>query len=736
MKMFLPLVFLLAFATVPAWSQTCSVPVLRTQADVDNFSTAYPGCTVINSDLEISSPTITNLDGLRNVTRVTRSLKITQNPNLTNIAGLSSLTIVDIRLSINNNDNLLTLEGLDHLTSTKNIDVFNNKKLTSISSLSGLNRIFGGLTIASNPALTTLQGLQNISFIGGLDLRKNDNLLNLNGLRRLRQIGETMHIGNNNSLKNLKGLERLETLTSQSSGYIEITGNKALTSISEIGQMESRVPIRITNNPLLSDCAIKIVCSSIPFANATISGNAAGCASTEEVRTSQVCTPQTLVRINAGGQAFTTATQKLFVADQYYAGIDRTSSIASGDILNTTNDVIYRSARSASSFSYNIPVVNELVNVTLHFAETYFGVPGTKGEKGGPGSRQFNVNIEGGRKLTNYDIFAEAGGALRAVQLTIPVSVTDGMLNIDFLTGAADLPRISAIEVTATPTLIPIEDGMVNGGLYKSNNYANSDHLYIRQVPSGGDYANLTWRSYFKFQLPAGKAAITSAKLRVYGHNDDVYDNNPDNTQNTEIHAYGVNNDSWTEKAITGTNAPAASTASLGSVGVNDVLKYYEIDVTSYVNAQRQSGDQTVSLMLDNPANQSTAVTFSSKEGGFYPPQLIYQTTKIVQPTNMTARIGQEEVFPEAQKRQQSTVYPNPIQDQFTVSVSPEHTGPITFEMINTAGKSHFIPAPQNAKPGENTKINIAGESFNTGIYSLKVKSDAFTEVIRILIAE
>jgi hypothetical protein len=729
MKKILQIV-LLAFSTIPTWSQTCNVPVLKTQADVDGFSASYPGCTVVNGDLQIVSSTITNLDGLRGITRITGSLKINYNPNLKSILGLSSLAQIDASVNIADNDSLLTLDGLEHLVSLLgSISVVFNERLTSLEGLRGLTKIFTNMSIGSNPALISLNGLHNVSRVrGSVSIASNDKLVDLNGLRRLKEINWWSYIGNNKSLKNLKGLERLET----AQGGLEITGNNALTSISELAQLQTTSQMIIKNNPLLSDCAIKIVCIRAAFGDITISGNAAGCTSNYEVRTSNNCMPQTLVRINAGGPAFTTATQKLFVADQYYAGIDRTSSIASVDILNTTNDVLYRSGRCSPSFSYNIPVVNDQVNVILHFAETYFGAPG---KKGGVGSRQFHVNMEGSRKLTNYDIFAAAGGALRSVALTIPVTVTDGMLNIDFLTGAADMPRVSAIEVLASPNLIPVEDAMVNLGVPSYINYGLSDDLYVRQVPSGNS-PNGTWHSYLKFQLPAGKAAITSAKLRIYGHNYDTYGNNPDNSQNIAIHAYGVNTDSWTEQAITGDNAPSASTASLGYVEVNDVLKYYEIDVTSYVNAQRQSGDQIVSLMLDNSTNQSTLVKFQSREGGANPPKLIYQTTNIVQTTNNVARLGQEEVLTEAREKQQSTVSPNPVKDQFTVSLSPEHVGPITFEIVNAVGSSRTIPTPQNAAPGENSAVNIAGQSFDTGIYLLKIKSDAFTEVVKMLVSE
>ncbi|QRR00822.1 CBM96 family carbohydrate-binding protein [Dyadobacter sandarakinus] len=430
--------------------------------------------------------------------------------------------------------------------------------------------------------------------------------------------------------------------------------------------------------------------------------------------------PQTTLRINAGGPDFTTATKKLFIADKYYAGTDRTSSIASGDILGTTNNVLYRSARSAPSFSYNIPVGSGQVNVTLHFAETYFGVPGTKGEKGGTGSRRFHVNMEGSRKLTNYDIFSAAGGAMRANQITFPVTVTDGVLNIDFLTGAADQPRVCAIEVVpVSVTLTPVADAYVRGGSYSATNFGLTSSLEVKSLSTDPAVRRA---SYLKFQLPA-QTPVVSAKLRVYGRNHE-------NTKPISLHAYGVDTDSWTEAGITQSNAPATSTVSLGFAAVTDVYQYYEIDVTSYVKAQQQSGETLVSLLLNDPNNRNTRVIFNSKEAGSNPPQLVIQVT------NSAARLSQEEVLSEVQEKQPSSIFPNPVKDHFTVSLSPNHGANISFEMVNAAGKSHSIPAPQNVKPGESAEFNIAGQLFQTGIYLLKVKSDAFTEVIRVLKAE
>jgi hypothetical protein len=328
--------------------------------------------------------------------------------------------------------------------------------------------------------------------------------------------------------------------------------------------------------------------------------------------------------------------------------------------------------------------------------------------------------MEGSRKLTNYDIFAAAGGALRANQITFPVTVTDGLLNIDFLTGAADQPRVSAIEVVSSGLILtPIADAYIRHGNFLNTNFGTSPTLEVKY--SSSSVAAIR-ASYLKFQLPM-QTSITSAKLRVYGHNHE-------NTTNISVHAYGVNNDSWTESGIIKSNAPAASTPLLGFAAVNDVYQYYEIDVTSYIKAQQQAGESIVSLLLNDPNKQNIRVFFNSKEAVSNPPQLVIQTT------NSGARLGQEEMISEVQEKQSSIVFPNPIKDQFTVLLSPKHNGAISFEMVNAAGKSHFIPTPQNAKPGENAEVKIAGQSLHAGIYLLKIKSDVFTEIVKTLVTE
>ena len=58
--------------------------------------------------------------------------------------------------------------------------------------------------------------------------------------------------------------------------------------------------------------------------------------------------------------------------------------------------------------TYTIPNRSGAQTVTLYFAETYVT---------GAGQRLFNVSINGATVLTNFDIYASAGGANRGSQI-------------------------------------------------------------------------------------------------------------------------------------------------------------------------------------------------------------------------------------------------------------------------------------------------------------------------------
>jgi hypothetical protein len=148
-------------------------------------------------------------------------------------------------------------------------------------------------------------------------------------------------------------------------------------------------------------------------------------------------------RINAGGGEYTTVYNQEYQADAYFQG-GVVSTPVTTPVAGTGDAYVYRNGRHGAAFSYTLPIRNGEYDVVLHFAETWWG----NLAPGGVGSRRFNVDMEGQRKLTEYDIFQKAGGALRAVKETFRVEVKDGVLNLLFTKGSADLASIKAIELT------------------------------------------------------------------------------------------------------------------------------------------------------------------------------------------------------------------------------------------------------------------------------------------------
>ena len=88
--------------------------------------------------------------------------------------------------------------------------------------------------------------------------------------------------------------------------------------------------------------------------------------------------------------------------------------------------------------SFTQPLPNGKYIVKLHFCETYDGITG-------PGQRVFSFNIAG-HEFKDFDVWAKAGGGLRAYIETVPVEITDGKLVITF-TSNVENPQINGIEI-------------------------------------------------------------------------------------------------------------------------------------------------------------------------------------------------------------------------------------------------------------------------------------------------
>ncbi len=153
------------------------------------------------------------------------------------------------------------------------------------------------------------------------------------------------------------------------------------------------------------------------------------------------------VRINAGGPRYVDSLGNTWMADTYFqnGSAYAPASLNTTNIQNTADPVLYRSERfggppGTTPLAYAIPVANGTYTVRLLFAETWFGVA----TGGGVGSRVFDVSLENTVVLPSFDIYATAGGPLKAVVEQFTVTVNDGVLNIS---AAGNYPKFNAIEV-------------------------------------------------------------------------------------------------------------------------------------------------------------------------------------------------------------------------------------------------------------------------------------------------
>lgn len=145
------------------------------------------------------------------------------------------------------------------------------------------------------------------------------------------------------------------------------------------------------------------------------------------------------IRINSGGAAYTDSLGQGWQADSDFTG-GTTYSVTSA-IANTNDPTLYQSERRGS-FTYDFAVPSGTYAVTLKFAETSFT---------SAGQRVFDVAIDGKTVLSNFDIYAAAGGANIALDKTFAVT-SAGRIRIKFSDGSAGKPVVDAIQIVSQAT--------------------------------------------------------------------------------------------------------------------------------------------------------------------------------------------------------------------------------------------------------------------------------------------
>ena len=190
------------------------------------------------------------------------------------------------------------------------------------------------------------------------------------------------------------------------------------------------------------------------------------------------------IPIDCGGGAVSP-----WVADEDFSGGTESQSsnpISVAGVTNPAPGAVYQSNRYGNCI-YTIPglTAGASYTVRLHFAETFHTAAG---------QREFNVLLNGNQVLTDFDIFATAGGQNKAtVQQFTTTASSSGQVVIQFVS-VVDNAQINGIEVYSnSPTAPPAPTGLTATGgnaqvtlSWNASSGATSYNLY-RSTTSGGE---------------------------------------------------------------------------------------------------------------------------------------------------------------------------------------------------------------------------------------------------------
>lgn len=111
------------------------------------------------------------------------------------------------------------------------------------------------------------------------------------------------------------------------------------------------------------------------------------------------------IRIRAGDSSFTDHAGNVWNPDDYYVG--GRLSTHKGNVAGTPDPDLYATERYGN-FNYSIPVPPGRYAITLFFAETFWDPQADSSNKGGAGSRVFDVWCNGVALLKDFDMLAKA----------------------------------------------------------------------------------------------------------------------------------------------------------------------------------------------------------------------------------------------------------------------------------------------------------------------------------------
>ncbi|MDB5297528.1 MAG: C-terminal target protein, partial [Phycisphaerales bacterium] len=171
---------------------------------------------------------------------------------------------------------------------------------------------------------------------------------------------------------------------------------------------------------------------------------------------------------------------------------------------------------------------------------------------------------------------------------------------------------------SGTPTTLrAVADATVRNGSYAAQNFGSATDLTVKNIGTGT--AGYNRNAVLRFDLSAGPAAIASATLRLYGKTDNAV------TPAVTVAVSASANTGWTESGVTWNAQPAVAGGPLATFGMagGTTARWYEVNLTSFLRAERAAGRTLVTLVLSGSAVVDQAAVFDSDESTGNRPELV-----------------------------------------------------------------------------------------------------------------
>ncbi|MGD0591269.1 MAG: endo-1,4-beta-xylanase [Bacteroidota bacterium] len=283
---------------------------------------------------------------------------------------------------------------------------------------------------------SSVQGITLWGYIEGQTWSSGTGILNSNGTEKAAMTWlKSFMGGGGGSTLSVSTTSLSVGAAANSTGSFSVTSNTSWT-VSSNQTWLTVSPISGSNNGTVTVTAQQNTGTSTRSATVTVSATGA---TSQTVTVTQAGTGGgTTININVGGSATGS-----FSADEYYSGGSTYTNTATIDMSQITSNAppaaIFNSERYGS-FSYTIPnlTAGSAQTVTLYFAETYLSASG---------QRVFNVSINGTTVLSNFDIYASAGGQNKAIARSFSTTAnSSGQVVIQF-SSVTQNPKVNGLTV-------------------------------------------------------------------------------------------------------------------------------------------------------------------------------------------------------------------------------------------------------------------------------------------------